>query len=399
MKFTLFLLLTILLISAGCEEELLVEQNNTIMDQVQLNKIAIEHISKEKKEKIEKLKKAHQLPYVVLEKPEDLLRSKIFKNHSSNSLSKKTENTGTKDQTASQSCFTVLIDVWAFEKYNSKPGYNVGIWPKGSFNYPDNLYWMYNQSILNLLRNTYGFNKIALERAAINSNTVYPANEIMAGIDGCKPELVISSYSDYTGPSFWGCYTDEPFSRTTDPMPDAYTARLLLNLTKTWWQTKFGQNSVFIVGETTVSEAQKISGVSDYVNCSWYGNWWEGYDQRSRWTDFNSNFNTKFNHVWLSGELDQGEMDQLIGHARNMMKYNIWLYAAELNTGDATYWNSIYELCYYAFVHSFLNRVERKYIYVYNYVGYDDPCYDYQITSWDLIDIIDSGLTRTLSNN
>lgn len=48
-------------------------------------------------------------------------------------------------------------------------------------------------------------------------------------------------------------------------------------------------------------------------------------------------------------------------------------------------------------MHSFINRKERKYIFVYNYVGFEDPCYDYQITSWELVDIIDTGITRILS--
>jgi len=31
---------------------------------------------------------------------------------------------------------------------------------------------------------------------------------------------------------------------------------------------------------------------------------------------------------------------------------------------------------------------------MYYYIGNDDPCYDYQITNWDLGDIIDTGETR-----
>ncbi len=96
----------------------------------------------------------------------------------------------------------------------------------------------------------------------------------------------------------------------------------------------------------------------------------------------------------MSGELDRGEMDLLIGHAYNMGKNGIWLYAGELGMSDQSYWDAIGEFNYYAFMHSYLRREERKFTYVYYYIGYDDPCYDYQITSWELVDIIDTGETR-----
>lgn len=65
---------------------------------------------------------------------------------------------------------------------------------------------------------------------------------------------------------------------------------------------------------------------------------------------------------------------------------------------DQSYWDAIGEFDYFAFMHGYLRREERSFIYVYYYVGYDDPCYDYQITSWELGDIIDTGETRILSN-
>jgi hypothetical protein len=120
-------------------------------------------------------------------------------------------------------------------------------------------------------------------------------------------------------------------------------------------------------------------------------------DQRGDWSEFNTTFTSKFNHLWISGASDQGEMDQLIGHAKNMNKNSIWLYAGEPEIPDQTYWNSIYEFCFFSYKHTFINRKERKYIFVYSYIGFDDPCYDYQITSWELVDIIDTGITRILS--
>lgn len=96
-------------------------------------------------------------------------------------------------------------------------------------------------------------------------------------------------------------------------------------------------------------------------------------DQRDRWTEFNNSFGNKFNHLWISGELDRGEMDQLMGHARNMNKNSVWLYAAEMGMSNESYWDAIYEFSYYAFMHSFLTREEKRYIYVSTYNGYGDP--------------------------
>lgn len=56
-------------------------------------------------------------------------------------------------------------------------------------------------------------------------------------------------------------------------------------------------------------------------------------------------------------------------------------------------WNYIYNFTYWSRLNYFLDRIERKYIYVWNYVGVDDPCYDYQITSWELINIIETNDT------
>lgn len=87
-------------------------------------------------------------------------------------------------------------------------------------------------------------------------------------------------------------------------------------------------------------------------------------------------------------------MDLLIDHTYNMGKNGIWLYAGELDMSDQSYWDAIGEFNYYAFMHGYLRREERKYIYVYSYVGTGDPCYDFQITSWEVVDIIGTGETR-----
>jgi len=405
---TIVSIIIIIIFLSSCKEEQIVESKkgdtktfSKVLAKENIS-LAIVSDSLSKKEKIAKLKREHERPYVVIDKPEKLLAEKLKYRPTGKSLSKSSNNLGSYSAQSIQSCYTLEIDVWAFEKYHPISGLIVGILPKGSFNYPDNLYWQYNQNILSILKNTYAFSKIIMESAAINANTVFQANEIIAGIDGCNISAVSQFCNNYSGQPLWGMYTDEPFSRDENPMPDGYTARNYLNASKLIWKEKFGQNSNFIVGETTTSYTSEIVSVSDYVNCSWYGdplNFWPfTKDQRNRWTDFNNSFGAKFNHLWISGELDRGEMDQLIGHAQNMGKNSIWLYAGELGISDQSYWDAIGENNYYAFMHGYINREERKFIYVYSYIGNGDPCSDPQITSWDLIDIIDTGETRVLSH-
>jgi hypothetical protein len=44
-----------------------------------------------------------------------------------------------------------------------------------------------------------------------------------------------------------------------------------------------------------------------------------------------------------------------------------------------------------------LKREEKKYIYVWTYIGNEDPCLDNQVTSWEITDIIETTETRILN--
>jgi hypothetical protein len=415
MKHKVFVLTMILLFFQfiSCNDELVVDQNEKIKDSENptlskegdlLNSQKDSISLKEKKERILKLKKDLEIPYVVIEKPEKLLVEKLSLRKPNKSFSKTLTNPYLNSVQGILSCYTLEIEIWALDNYVSKSNYIVGILPKGSYHYPDNLYWQYDQNILSILKNKYAFNKICLERAAIASNSVYQPSQILAGGDGVYPSALISSYSSYSGNPLWGLYTDEPYHRSLS----VSSWKDSLNLTRSWWKWKMGASSIFIGGETCLDYTHEYDHIVDFVNMTAYRDMITNFlvtcvenpldaDQRSEWSEFNSSFNSKFNHLWISGASDQGEMNQLIGHAQNMNKNSIWLYAGELGISDQTYWNAIYEFCYYSFMHSFINRKERKYIFVYNYIGFEDPCYDYQITSWELVDIVDTGITRILA--
>ena len=74
--------LFLIIITTNCKEEAIVEQNNNTVvnsnktlakENIVLTQVADSIIRKEQKDKIARLKKEHEKPYVVLEKPEKIL--------------------------------------------------------------------------------------------------------------------------------------------------------------------------------------------------------------------------------------------------------------------------------------------------------------------------------------
>lgn len=408
-KYLLRGILILFLFITCCNEEAIVEQkavndsavNSTLVKGSNLSTMHADSIiQKEKKEKVKRLKKELEKPYVVIEKPETILLQKLKEKYLNFSKVGKSSTSGVLS-VQSTSSITIEVNVWAFEEYNNSPGFSLAISPKFD--------WLTNNSYISLLRNTYGFSHFMTvhDYIPIAESNGYPLSNIIAGVDAHFPQQVINSYnqSGTRGPcGFY--YADEPdhvptsFFNELGQQIIPYSAIDSVNKFVNYIRGKYPQpNSKIIIGETTVNSTTKFDEIVDFVTITWYGdpiNFWPilSKDQRDRWTEFNS-FGNKFNYLWISGASDRGEMDQLMGHARNLNKNNLWLYAGEMGMSNEAYWDAIYEFSYYAFIHSFLTRKERKYICVYSYNGYGDPM---ELTSWDLTDIIDTGEIRILSN-
>lgn len=408
-KYLLRGVLILFLFITCCNEEAIVEQkavndsavNSTLAKGSDLSTMHADSIiQKEKKEKVKILKKELEKPYVVIEKPEKILLQKLKEKYLNYSKVGKSSTPGVLS-VQSTSSITIEVDVWAFQEYINSPGFSLAISPKFD--------WLTNNSYISLLRNTYGFSRFMTvhDYIPIAESNGYPLSNIIAGVDAHFPQQVINSYnqSGTRGPcGFY--YADEPdhvptsFFNELGQQIIPYSAIDSVNKFVNYIRGKYPQpNSKIIIGETTVNSTTKFDEIVDFVTITWYGdpiNFWPilSKDQRDRWTEFNS-FGNKFNYLWISGASDRGEMDQLMGHARNLNKNNLWLYAGEMGMSNEAYWDAIYEFSYYAFIHSFLTRKERKYICVYSYNGYGDPM---ELTSWDLTDIIDTGEIRILSN-
>jgi hypothetical protein len=389
--FLIALLSLVIVFISNCNEEIIVDQKSNSKDSqvksvVNPDNSVAQLVQKEdsttKKERIAQLKKEHEEPFVVIVKPEVLLAEKLKARAANKSSVKTTKNNYHSIQNV-QSCYTMEVETWALEKYHSKTGLNVGIWPKED--------WMSNTTTLTTLKNFWAFNLIMLFRNKFTNPTVYPDNQIVGQVCFNYPHSVLNSYnnflSDPTRQQLFGFYSDEPWHIINPYNRDSIA--LCINGLKSLGFT----TSKYWAGETCDAWADNFDDLVDYVNHTSYTDMsylpgygcyrapWDEADQRDEWTDFNNMFGSKFNHLWVSGESDRGEMDVLIGHAQNMSKNSIWLYAAESGMSNQSYWDAIAEFNYYAFVHCYLNREERKYIYVYNYIGSGDPCTDSQITS------------------
>ncbi len=102
-------------------------------------------------------------------------------------------------------------------------------------------------------------------------------------------------------------------------------------------------------------------------------------DQRDAWLDFNNSFNSKFDKLWIYNE-DINELYSLIQWGKDHDKSSFWLYCPDVNT--------IYTFSLVAWQNQYLYRTDRKYYWVYNYIGSMNPCSDENESNWVLIDIV-----------
>ena len=157
--------LIMLLVISNCKEELIVESKNeriqtsqSILAKTNISASIISD-SLSKKEKIAKLKKEHEKPYMVIDKPDRLLAD-ILKSRSSKKTLSKSLNISNFTQ-SSQSCSTIEMDVWVFSKYEARSTKEFGIWPHDSRMYAGSSGDPNRIRKLNELKSKWGFNYIA----------------------------------------------------------------------------------------------------------------------------------------------------------------------------------------------------------------------------------------------
>lgn len=422
MKYKVFVLTMILLFFQfiSCNDELVVDQNelNNSTDNLTLTKegdllsTLQDSISlKEKKAKVLRLKQEHEKPYIVIEKPEKLLAEKLKSRTLNKSISKSSTNSKLNSVQGIQSCYTLEIDVWALLRYEAKTGIEFGILPHTNRQYAGSSGDPYRIQKLNELKSKWGFNYIlasigVYENIMAIVNAGYPiATNYIAGIS-CNQAGRDAAANVWNGLSpstyFWAYYTDEPYSNQQITQYDFKQFRNYI--------VQLRPNSLFGFGETTKYSANRYTHNPyfwngfwvinynptsvNFVMCTRYVGYYNEKDQTELWNELKSSYQDKFNRTWISANSDGSEFNYLLGYCKDN-NISPWFYQLEDFEDNSDVMLSQY--CYYAFSKNFLKRVDKKFIYIYYYVGSGDPCYDYQITSWELGDIIETSETRILN--
>lgn len=339
---------------------------------------------------------------MVIDKPEKLLLEKLKSKTTTKSLSKSSNNFGSYSAQSTQSCYTLEIDVWAFTKYEARAGKEFGILPHPYRQYAGGSGDANRIQKLNELKSKWGFNYILAsignyETIMAIVNAGFPiATNFMGGIQ-CNQEGKNSVLNIGNGLNantyFWAYYTDEPSSEQNVTEWELFTLDTLVKNQR--------PNSLFGFGETWLGAVYKYTNRyyrtrPNFVMCTKYFNdeLEQNRDQRGRWTDFRIGLQSTFSKTWIAAHKDGSEFNNLLGYCRD---YNIapWFYQLQDFEDSSEIMISSY--CYNGYLTDFLRRYEKKFIYVYYYIGFDDPCSDYQITSWELGDIIETTETRILN--
>jgi hypothetical protein len=335
----------LLLLITNCKEELVVEskkeniqpsQSNLAKENVSLSIVAD---SLSKKEKVAKLKKEHEKPYVVIDKPEKLLADKLKSRSTYKPLSKSSNNPGSYSVQSTQSCYTIEIDVWALSKYEAKSNVEFGILPHRNRQYAGGSGDPNRIQKLNELKSKWGFNYIMASignyndiMAIVNAGFPIATNYMASGfLDGGQMDReTVENQSNGLSPNayFWAYFFDEPYSHTDYPHLTQSSFKSFRDFVK-----NLRPNSLFGFGETNVYTANRYTHNPyfwytqyytnyyptsvDFVMCTRYVGYYGEADQRNLWTELKTSYDSKFSRTWIAANLDRSEFNSLLGHAKN----------------------------------------------------------------------------------
>lgn len=204
-------------------------------------------------------------------------------------------------------------------------------------------------------------------------------DEIYIGFDFDSPSTIYDCIISWDLGALKGCYIDE---HTENHSLEESTQ--LLGLVDNHFISKFGNNSIIVVGDRNERLVDYNDHLAEYVNYThwtdyhYYGPFPTTYfygeeDQSDAWQDFNDSFGSNFDNLWVYNE-DQNELYTLIQFSKDRGKNSFWLYQPT--------WNTIYIFCLVAWQKEYLYRTDRKYNFEYTYIGNSDPCTDETENYW-----------------
>ncbi len=154
-----------------------------------------------KKEKFEKLKKEHELPFAVLEDPIETLKQCLSKRNNNNAPIPMLKKAG-EQYLQNSPCETLYTDVWALEKYLPISGNVIGISPGSS--------WQDNLGLLQNLKNIYGFRRIYVSETKLGypKTAGFLSNEIVVVVS--QIAYLDDIINNHNASEFSHCFINEP---------------------------------------------------------------------------------------------------------------------------------------------------------------------------------------------
>ncbi|MBN2572619.1 MAG: hypothetical protein JXA68_10865 [Ignavibacteriales bacterium] len=254
--------------------------------------------------------------------------------------------------------------VWELERYETKPGKIVGIWPHNDR--------MQNSTEIAKLKNKYGFNYILfadaydLTKFNLVLSSGFARDKIIAQIFRHTYQQKISQYG-----TIYAYYADETLYNNWR-MSEIIEIRNYIKLNTT--------NSKYFIGDWhRCPEFTEMVSYSDgcfytvyddrnqIIDCIYI----EGSDdQRESWTDMKNRYQQKSISNWIGAHRDQSEYIRLLGHAYNLGLQMIWFYQLQDPYSDFT---NIRNFCDAAWYSGWMRKFERRYRFEYECI-LPNPC-------------------------
>ena len=210
-------------------------------------------------------------------------------------------------------------------------------------------------------------------------------------------------------------FLDEPFERQKEPLTVDQVINIAHDISHTNSSAKLLISSWKRVGSiwswgysTVLSNAPNTQMMCDQYHD---GSIFCGNDQRDYWTTYKNYYSSgRVKSHWISLYIDgdDGDFDQLIGHANNLGINTLWLYAGNKGTGacddgeiltESIYKRYLDDFCAYAFNSGWLRKFVREYRYYWHCYFPGDPCYcQSHPEEWQLVRIDDMHTVKEVFN-
>lgn len=233
---------------------------------------------------------------------------------------------------------------WKFHHYSPDNGKILGIWPKTA-----------SQSLWEEYKDTWGFSQIIVsnhDQRLIANSANFSNNDIMLRLSHNSSQYQSLILNDDV--KFY--YIDEPLERQTYSVNELIGVSNFIAVNRPNSDLYMGSYAYTPYLYPSWDYRNIINSTSNtYIQCDWYDNEFNTYDQRNVWEGFKYILGNRNPSNWIHVSRDYGEFDQLLGKANNLGLTCIWLFIG--SDGNP---NNVPDFCYYAWQKGFLKKYIQK---------------------------------------